>query len=1624
MTTSVVPPPTETPCVVTTGGTKRVDWGEAPDVSQFVGRAGELSEVEGWIIAHRCRVVALLGLGGIGKTALATKVAKAVQGQFEYLIWRSLRNAPPIEEILDECILFLSDNQENQLPERVDKKIRLLIEYLRRQRCLVILDNVETILQEGTNAGHYRAGYEAYGHLIQRVGESSHQSCLLLTSREKPREIGHLEGESSPVRSLQLLGLPAAEGQQILADKGLSGSEEEWADLNQRYSGNPLALNIVAEMIREVYDGKIGDYLSQAAPPFGRIEEVLKQQFERLSAHEQSIMLWLAIEREPVLRQQLRDNLIEPIAKQTFMLALRSLRRRSLIEQTDGAFTLQNVVMEYITNHLIQQVCHELLTNTLATFNSHALIKAQSKEYIRQSQTRLILSPIAQRLESIFRSQEANHSHLQQLLSHLRQHAPHSPTYAAGNLLNLLLHTGSDVSGLDFSHLTIRQAYLSGVELRDVNFAHADLTGAVFTKTFDIILSVAFSPDGELIAAGTGTGEIRVWQARDGKPVFVFEGHTGHTGWVRDIAFSPSGEILVSGGSDGTVKLWDIGTGQYKGTLFSSTERVRSIAFNSNGNLLAVGDDRSLKLWNIETGQCFMTLQEQVKRVRLVTFSPDGRFLVSCHDGQAIEFWDIRTGQSVMTLHGHTDWVYSVTFASTGGLLASSSEDATVKLWDVRTGQCLRTLHGHTSPVWSVAFSPNGRLLVSGSRDQTVKLWDVNSGQCKRTLRGHTNEVRDVAFSPNGQTFASSGEDQTVKLWDASTGQSLRTLQGHANPVYSVKFSPDGSILGSASGSQMVSLWDLSTRQALKTLWIGSNRVWSVDFSPDGELITWGSNEPIVNLWDINKQQDVRRLQGHTNAAWSVVFSPDNRLFASGGRDAEVKLWDINSGQCLKTLLADSDWVWSIRFSPNGDLIAWGSDNPIVTVWDVHTGQCLQTLQGHTDWVQSVHFSPNGRLLVSGSEDQTIKLWDVNSGRCLRTWREHTNRVKTVAFSPDGCLLASGSYDQTVKIWDVQTTQSLKTLQGHTDRINSVAFHPNGHLLASGSEDETIKLWDVQTGDCLATLRPERPYERMNITGVRGLTEAQKASLLALGAVIHHKGANAPLVQQIRDNHSLAHDFFLRAGFTRLTLVEEPLLYRCTSTSVNWQTLLPASVYVYLLPGQPLNGQQARSIRDQVKQVDAQASVVFTITDQRPTDDGWAEIATLEIECFTVLPIKSALINEGLAVGNEEARLREEIEKRLGAYDPYNVTTPVTDFNFFGRDELVKTLLRRISWGQPVAIFGLRKLGKSSVLHALQEQAPFPVALVNLETIGPDESLATLYERILNELAQWTRVRLGIQWQSPPIATDTPTGTFVGAIRDLLDSMKKVRGAARVGIFFDEIELIVPRPERPNSLTRYLSLLRPLRGLVDEGVSLSLVVAGLNPALNRIDDWDGERNPVFQFFQEINLPPLEDEDCIQMVSNIGAQLRLEYSNESLELISKLSGGHPLLARQLCSLLYQTHSDKEQPIGVSEVDQTVQRFIYDESTEIRLVRLWQEAGNEKLWGAAKAKVNQSVLLDLASAGAPMAYNELLDAPDASARRVALINLERFHFVYQPQLGKYAIRFGLLEKWLRWLELGLE
>lgn len=331
----------------------RQDWGEAPDVSVFYGRTEEFTALKQWIITDGCRLVALLGMGGIGKTSLSVKLAQNIQNDFDFIIWRSLDRTPPIHTILKDIIRFISGEQETNLPETPSDAISRAIECLNTHRCLVIIDGVETIMETGQLAGRYRDGYQDYGRFFKKVGELNHKSCLVLTSSEKSIEISLLEHRSHLVRSHKVSGLKNEAAQQILLERGLV-KEKEWNDFIERYEGNPLAIWMISATIITLFAGKTSEFIKTGTIFIGgQIELVLSQMFERVTDLEIKIMCQLAILNKSVDFNQLRPEISSDISSSTLMNILESLSWRSLIETEIGqdSFRLQPVIRKYVINH-------------------------------------------------------------------------------------------------------------------------------------------------------------------------------------------------------------------------------------------------------------------------------------------------------------------------------------------------------------------------------------------------------------------------------------------------------------------------------------------------------------------------------------------------------------------------------------------------------------------------------------------------------------------------------------------------------------------------------------------------------------------------------------------------------------------------------------------------------------------------------------------------------------------------------------------------------------------------------------------------------------------------------------------------------------------------------------------------------------------------------------------------------------------------------------------------------------------------------------------------------------------------------------------------------------------------
>ena len=284
---------------------------------------------------------------------------------------------------------------------------------------------------------------------------------------------------------------------------------------------------------------------------------------------------------------------------------------------------------------------------------------------------------------------------------------------------------------------------------------------ATFVWHTDSLSNMTVIPNGGLI----GVVFSNLIQLRD--PHFgTLHATLTHDSPVNSIAFNPDGSLLASASADNVVRLWIPDTETLQATLHGHTASVLSVAFSSDGSLLASGSaDGTIRIWIPDTETLQATLHGHTASVLSVAFSSDGLLLASGSANGTVRLWNLVTETLQATLEAHMASVLSVAFSPDGLLLASASADGLVGLWDPHT-ETLQTTLGHESPVLSIAFSPDGDLLATGSTDGTARLWDPHMIQLKATL-GHESPVESVAF--DGNTLVSGSQDGRVRQWELTT---------------------------------------------------------------------------------------------------------------------------------------------------------------------------------------------------------------------------------------------------------------------------------------------------------------------------------------------------------------------------------------------------------------------------------------------------------------------------------------------------------------------------------------------------------------------------------------------------------------------------------------------------------------------------------------------------------------------------------------------------------------------------------------------------------------------------------------------------------------------------------------
>jgi WD40 repeat protein/DNA-binding SARP family transcriptional activator len=1074
---------------------------EVPDPGPALGREDEAATLRSWAADDSCRVVAVVGLGGTGKTTAVACLARHAGP--ELVVWRSLVRAPPVHETVAAVLRALSPAPRTDARAGLDGQVDALLVQLRRRRTLLVLDGLDSVLAPDARTGSYSPGQEGYGHLVRRLAGETHPGTLVVTSREVPPDLTSVADECRAVRLLRLGGLSTAAGVALLRARGVSaGPEKTAARVVRHYSGHPLALDAVACTVADLFGGDLEAFVAGGLPVLEEVRDVLHHQLQRLSPVQQEVLVRLAIERVPVTVEHLRSHLLPRPDPNVLIGALRGLTRSCLLERRGHRLTVQHLVAEYVTDLFVEQATREVVDEAPALLGRHAMLCTGGPEHLLRTQERVVVQATCDRLEGLLGREEAVRR-VRRIPAVVRERGDPALACAAGNCVNLLRHLEGAVAHLDLHRLPVRSADLRGVRAPGTDLTGADLSGSLFTEDVRALSCLAVSRDGAWMAAGATDGTVLLWDRVAGGPV---ERVTAHESVVNAVTIDPAATWVAAASTDGTLTVTRLGAGRPHLRVAAHAHGAVGLAAGPGGLLLSSGYDGYLRGWDATTGDVRLELRTPGGSSYGLSVDPGGAVLASADDDGAVRLWSVSTGRLLRTLGTPGAATLAVGFSPDGTLLAGGGFDRTVRLWETSTGRLVAELHGHEHTVSAVAFSPDQRLLATASWDRTVRVWSVSTHRETRVLREHGSYVSGVAFSADGTALASAGYDQTARWTDVDTLSPLSVHRGHTAWVWSLAYVADGSRLVAAHHDHTVRVWDPRAGRVDRELVGHTAEVVGVAVSADGRVVASAANDGSVRLWHRDSGRLLRVLDGPTAALYEVALSADGRLVVAGDLSGTSWVWDAGGGAVRQFRDGQRHSAAPVALARPGGvegptLLLAPDGSSAIRLWDAEAGRLLGRLDGHDALVTRLCVAPGDRLLASTGWDGTVRLWDLVRGTPLGVLRGHTAYPMALALSCPGGWVASGAIDGTVRLWDIETGRERRCLAAHAGGVFALAASPDGDTLASGGDDGTVRLWDVATGERLDVLHAPGPYAGLAIAEATGLTHAQRTALVGLGAV-------------------------------------------------------------------------------------------------------------------------------------------------------------------------------------------------------------------------------------------------------------------------------------------------------------------------------------------------------------------------------------------------------------------------------------------------------------------------------------------------------------------------------------------
>jgi WD40 repeat protein len=876
------------------------------------------------------------------------------------------------------------------------------------------------------------------------------------------------------------------------------------------------------------------------------------------------------------------------------------------------------------------------------------------------------------------------------------------------------------------------------------------------------------------------------------------------------------------------------------------------------------------------------------------------------------------------------------------------------------------------SLVASVAWSPDGKTLVSSNSDGTLSVWDTVNETLVKSFSADSSGAVVVAWSPDSKTVATGDLEGKIAVWSPAGGHELAVTKGHRGSVNAVSWNPDGSLLMSGSSDGTLRFREVPSMRELRTLVTNAGVVRALAWSPDGKTVASGGSDRVVKLWDASTGRSLGTLVGHSDAVSSLAWSPNGRTLATGGWDSTVRLWIAGAKRPPRILVMQKP-VWddarfsrskiispdapkavpqhveSIAWSKNGKMLAVASGSS-VSVWDPSSGEPLELLPGCET---SVAWSPDDRLIACAASAASISIYDTSTGRAVLSAAAFPGK-EWLAYEPDS-LFFSGS-------WKGASYAGV-TFDHQVSPTYPLNYYRN----------------ELMRQKLTAPMAPHRiaPHP------IRYAWDnfQNKGSWLGGFAILYSLALSGVLVfARQAEPTQVMRKFFSRAGFERVEVRNDGMLL-LHSANGN-----PSSAFIY--------GRGQSSFPDLSGRFD---KIYVVSRGEAVSNERMQSLRAKHRK--PIVPLLYPTLTRSIAENMCEQTLCELEEPFVARTDPYDESRPIIDPTwFYGRHDLLERLRVALRQGQHAGLFGLRKVGKTSLIHQLRARLSSTMS-VWIDCQGYPPVADAIFGAILNQISTELRIR-GID--VPPLPNGASANEFRTKFLRLYGAWVDSGGNGPLVLILDEADKLFPDRKMSQSdhiLSSWVTLFRVLRSLAQERSCLSILATAYRPDMNRqnlLSSTVGE-NPMFMSFQEYFLGSLDKGETETMVREIGAWKDIEWSPEALGSAYSLCGGHPLVTRffasEACAQGNYKVVDNER---VCETAHSIQSGFHKH----RIGRYYKES----VWDCLQDDERRALAL---------AVNGGLTRSDSITD--AVTNLEQFGVIRAEQ-GKYTPRALLFQTWL--------